>query len=77
MSQAGRTQYFARRAKRETRGKGKITFLFPWFRAPREKPPSPRLAHKAPVMQANSNLKHLLQQSIARKTNVEILKEKI
>ena len=54
MSQAGRTRYFARSARR---GEEKIfIFLFPSPRschAPREISRSPRLAHKAPVMQAN------------------------
>ena len=55
MSQAGRTRYFTRSARR---GEEKSIFHFPSSRAsrscraPREISPSPRLAHKAPVMQA-------------------------
>ena len=60
MGQAGRTRYFAR-AERETRGREKLSFIFIFSssrasrscRAPREISRSPRLAHKAPVMQAN------------------------
>ena len=55
MSQAGRTRYFAQSA---TRGEECFIFLFPSSRAsrscraPREISRSPRLAHKAPAMQA-------------------------
>ena len=65
MSQAGRTRYFARsatRARSARRGKEKNIFLYIFLfpssrasrscRAPREISRSPRLAHKAPVMQA-------------------------
>ena len=51
MSQEGRTQYFAFEILR-SRGEEKNT-LFPSCRAPREISRSPRLAQKAPVMQAN------------------------
>ena len=60
MSQAGRTQYFARsetRARSARRGEEKNKALispFPSSRAPREIARSPRLAHKAPVMQAKN-----------------------
>ena len=62
MSQAGRTQYFARsetRARSARRGEEKNKALFLpsprlALRAPREIARSPRLAHKAPVMQAKN-----------------------
>ena len=65
MSQAGQTRYFARsttpaRSARRGKEKNKYIFLFPSSRAsrscraPREISRLPRLAHKAPVMQAIS-----------------------
>ena len=56
MSQARRTRHFARSAKRvrgERRGEGIIFPLFS-FRASGKMPLSPRLAHKASVVQVTS-----------------------
>ena len=61
MSQAGRTRYFARSAR--LRGRENESFIFSSPRlAPRARVAcSPRLAHKAPVMQANNyNLSNVM-----------------
>ena len=53
LSQARRTRHFARSARRGEEKKNKtLFFLLSSFRAARKMPLSPRLAHKAPVMQA-------------------------